>query len=125
MLCLLTVPRYFFTSLLFFFFNDTATTEIYTLSLHDALPIYPHPRGGVLLSPRPPPDADVGEDGGEAGRQHHRHALQVAARRRRLRLVRCGGGVPQGRAADRPILRFPLQSPRGQRAYPHAPPWVA
>src|SRR5256885_8667017 len=26
---------------LFFFFNDTATTEIYTLSLHDALPIFP------------------------------------------------------------------------------------
>ena len=25
----------------FFFFNDTATTEIYTLSLHDALPILP------------------------------------------------------------------------------------
>src|SRR5256886_9539570 len=32
--------------LLFFFFNDTATTEIYTLSLHDALPIFaPAPRG--------------------------------------------------------------------------------
>ena len=29
---------YFYFS--FFFFNDTATTEIYTLSLHDALPIY-------------------------------------------------------------------------------------
>src|SRR3989475_7868460 len=29
----------------FFFFNDTATTEIYTLSLHDALPIYD---GGIL-----------------------------------------------------------------------------
>src|SRR2546427_8642972 len=29
---------------LFFFFNDTATTEIYTLSLHDALPIC-YPRG--------------------------------------------------------------------------------
>src|ERR1044072_9841916 len=29
-----------FISCLFFFFNDTATTEIYTLSLHDALPIY-------------------------------------------------------------------------------------
>src|SRR5256885_13049858 len=30
----------------FFFFNDTATTEIYTLSLHDALPIYDlHPAG--------------------------------------------------------------------------------
>src|SRR2546425_8132845 len=26
--------------LVFFFFNDTATTEIYTLSLHDALPIW-------------------------------------------------------------------------------------
>src|SRR5438034_2958534 len=43
----------------FFFFNDTATTEIYTLSLHDALPIYPgiprhrHPAGRpALLSPR-------------------------------------------------------------------------
>src|SRR2546422_5122798 len=33
--------------LLFFFFNDTATTEIYTLSLHDALPIY---RLGDLIS---------------------------------------------------------------------------
>src|SRR3712207_9188181 len=28
-------------TLFFFFFNDTATTEIYTLSLHDALPISP------------------------------------------------------------------------------------
>src|SRR2546426_12422359 len=28
------------TVFFFFFFNDTATTEIYTLSLHDALPIY-------------------------------------------------------------------------------------
>src|SRR3712207_8405393 len=31
----------------FFFFNDTATTEIYTLSLHDALPIYPFDRRGL------------------------------------------------------------------------------
>src|SRR5580692_12567363 len=29
-----------FSLFLLFFFNDTATTEIYTLSLHDALPIY-------------------------------------------------------------------------------------
>src|SRR2546430_4204501 len=29
------------SSYFFFFFNDTATTEIYTLSLHDALPIWP------------------------------------------------------------------------------------
>src|SRR3712207_7506733 len=34
----------------FFFFNDTATTEIYTLSLHDALPIYLR---GVLALVRP------------------------------------------------------------------------
>src|SRR5204863_9130097 len=30
----------FFFLFFFFFFNDTAPTEIYTLSLHDALPIY-------------------------------------------------------------------------------------
>src|SRR6185437_17170686 len=35
---LLVVYIYFFF-FVFFFFNDTATTEIYTLSLHDALPI--------------------------------------------------------------------------------------
>src|SRR2546427_3540512 len=32
-----------------FFFNDTATTEIYTLSLHDALPIYAQPGEAVGL----------------------------------------------------------------------------
>src|SRR3712207_7455785 len=32
----------------FFFFNDTATTEIYTLSLHDALPIWLDRRHGNL-----------------------------------------------------------------------------
>src|SRR2546427_10578788 len=36
----------------FFFFNDTATTEIYTLSLHDALPIW---RGSIAAGcPWPP-----------------------------------------------------------------------
>src|SRR2546429_9092393 len=37
-----TILSHFFLPMLFFFFffNDTATTEIYTLSLHDALPIY-------------------------------------------------------------------------------------
>src|SRR2546427_3224402 len=34
--------------LFFFFFNDTATTEIYTLSLHDALPI------SAMMARRPP-----------------------------------------------------------------------
>src|SRR2546430_2794918 len=33
---------------IFFFFNDTATTEIYTLSLHDALPISPLERVGRM-----------------------------------------------------------------------------
>src|SRR2546429_6197897 len=36
--------------LFFFFFNDTATTEIYTLSLHDALPICPARSGGAAHS---------------------------------------------------------------------------
>src|SRR2546429_9871222 len=38
--------------LFFFFFNDTATTEIYTLSLHDALPIFLRfydPTAGAVL----------------------------------------------------------------------------
>src|SRR3712207_7599149 len=50
-------------SICFFFFNDTATTEIYTLSLHDALPIFGitgiiltkldgDARGGAALSMR-------------------------------------------------------------------------
>src|SRR2546430_2782105 len=43
-----TINRLIYISF-FFFFNDTATTEIYTLSLHDALPIYPFPGRSVLL----------------------------------------------------------------------------
>src|SRR3989449_11282117 len=41
-------------SLFFFFFNDTATTEIYTLSLHDALPISTsgQPTGGSWVGKR-------------------------------------------------------------------------
>src|SRR6476659_11288592 len=38
----------FFYSFFFFFFNDTATTEIYTLSLHDALPIFLSAALGVI-----------------------------------------------------------------------------
>src|SRR5690348_17573199 len=54
-----------------FFFNDTATTEIYTLSLHDALPISPpgrrrgpaHPhRVGPAHLPRPARGAAAGRD---------------------------------------------------------------
>src|SRR5260370_35323193 len=39
MQCFFILIHRYFCDFLFFFFNDTATTEIYTLSLHDALPI--------------------------------------------------------------------------------------
>src|SRR5438034_9344176 len=38
-LCFIDFLLIFVNSVFFFFFNDSATTEIYTLSLHDALPI--------------------------------------------------------------------------------------
>src|SRR2546430_13553019 len=38
-----------FMKSVFFFFNDTATTEIYTLSLHDALPISPQAQRIVFV----------------------------------------------------------------------------
>src|SRR5260370_10041565 len=50
---------YFF----FFFFNDTATTEIYTLSLHDALPIFEDQQRTVL-------GTDVAQSLQEAGLWH-------------------------------------------------------
>src|SRR3712207_8875272 len=52
---------------MFFFFNDTATTEIYTLSLHDALPIF-RPRSHLPVAKRRPggdPGAEQGRDRGE------------------------------------------------------------
>src|SRR3712207_7293608 len=56
--------------LYFFFFNDTATTEIYTLSLHDALPISGRGLGRGRAPPRPEADpaAGVGAGGPAAGR---------------------------------------------------------
>ena len=39
-----------------FFFNDTATTEIYTLSLHDALPISLVSNEGMLITPSSEPE---------------------------------------------------------------------
>ena len=47
----------FYFILFCFFFNDTATTEIYTLSLHDALPISLPPSPPSVPSPPPPPSA--------------------------------------------------------------------
>src|SRR3712207_9559630 len=45
----------------FFFFNDTATTEIYTLSLHDALPILADELKSLLRARATRLDPDLGE----------------------------------------------------------------
>src|SRR2546426_6554583 len=49
---------------LFFFFNDTATTEIYTLSLHDALPISSRARRRGSRAPTRPGACRAPRDGG-------------------------------------------------------------
>src|SRR5688572_32741175 len=64
----------FFFFFFFFFFNDTATTEIYTLSLHDALPI--------LFRARPP----VRRDRQGAGRPRHDRAGTARRDRKSTRL---------------------------------------
>src|SRR2546430_15789204 len=51
----------------FFFFNDTATTEIYTLSLHDALPISDAGRPGCGIRAQPD-GARAGAKSRQAGR---------------------------------------------------------
>src|SRR2546430_8312814 len=67
-------------SAFFFFFNDTATTEIYTLSLHDALPI--SALAGHGFEPGISDDSqrwrrDGGGDGGGGGRsEEHTSELQ-------------------------------------------------
>src|SRR6266508_4912492 len=67
---------FFLSSLfLFFFFNDTATTEIYTLSLHDALPI--HRLGHHVLWRRHRP-------------VRHRRPAVLEGHRRRTRVGRKG-----------------------------------
>src|SRR2546421_4092922 len=67
-------PSLFF----FFFFNDTATTEIYTLSLHDALPILGHAPGrrpGGAHRRRCGPDAPS-RRGAEPRSEEHTSELQ-------------------------------------------------
>src|SRR5437763_7920837 len=59
--------------LLFFFSNDTATTEIYTLSLHDALPISVAPVG-VLV---PAGDETAAEPGPRERRRSEEHTSEL------------------------------------------------
>src|SRR5256885_7301435 len=55
----------------FFFFNDTATTEIYTLSLHDALPIYEGAEVLLALAQRRFSARAI-----DGGGEHVRHRLE-------------------------------------------------
>src|SRR5260370_6220854 len=67
-----------------FFFNDTAPTEIYTLPLHAALPIYPGKGHGRRRRPDAASATDEGDDLTEAGAPAARraHALFEADRER-------------------------------------------
>src|SRR5712672_2695547 len=77
----------------FFFFNDTATTEIYTLSLHDALPIYDVHRRQAAVARDPgamPDDARMTLRRGQHVFGAVVHELHRPARReRRKRGVAC------------------------------------
>src|SRR6266496_6560306 len=65
---------FFFSFFFFFFFNDTATTEIYTLSLHDALPI-------SRLGPRSQPDTDPARERPRTGERSEEHTSELQSRR--------------------------------------------
>src|SRR2546429_7320901 len=65
---------------MFFFFNDTATTEIYTLSLHDALPISARTRE---ISAQPAAWRGRGQ-GGLRVLRHHRLDVAAVFQSRRL-----------------------------------------
>src|SRR6266480_2482203 len=80
----------------FFFFNDTATTEIYTLSLHDALPICPGPSLITASSGHAPRQPSHSQ---QLPHDRQRRASYVASRSDRPPTtspkspVRCSGGV--------------------------------
>src|SRR5437868_11517027 len=57
-----------------FFFNDTATTEIYTLSLHDALPILAHARRDARLRAR------AGQHAGGRPARSEEHTSELQSR---------------------------------------------
>src|SRR5258705_4744748 len=64
-----------------FFFNDTATTEIYTLSLHDALPICLGREGGVVQAAQPQAhDHDHGQVQ-RAGQRSEEHTSELQSLR--------------------------------------------
>src|SRR5256886_6805108 len=102
----------------FFFFNDTATTEIYTLSLHDALPICAHtPRQGAHQSRRHRGARHPARRGDSAAAILRTvHAVEYPRRLSRAAELRRGGGAHRSRgsraihdpAADSARLVAPL-----------------
>src|SRR2546427_4689985 len=116
----------FYHDYFFFFFNDTATTEIYTLSLHDALPIYGEAPQVDAAAPRRVGlrrdrrrdqgrrDADIGRDPGASGAPAAAPLLRQARGRPRAgaEALREARHAPDGRAAR----RAPLSRDRGQEA---------
>src|SRR2546422_8223587 len=74
------------SSSFFFFFNDTATTEIYTLSLHDALPISADTRLPTPDSRHPTPHSRSHRPRQNAGR-HRRSEEHTSELQSRLHLV--------------------------------------
>src|SRR3989454_10220503 len=110
--------------LLFFFFNDTATTEIYTLSLHDALPIYDdlvpargrQEEAGAVSRLSLPLAVRAEDDPVEPGRRAGGHELQYRAATADLDVIRMGPQAqhPQrGGAVAREVQR---QHQRGRSA---------
>src|SRR5438445_4634484 len=67
----------FFT---FFFFNDTATTEIYTLSLHDALPISSRVSSNLARSASRAPRANGEATGSLASGRSEEHTSELQSR---------------------------------------------
>src|SRR5207248_11801709 len=76
--------------LIFFFFNDTPTTEIYTLSLHDALPIFRH----APIMPRNAPRGDRISGRWAGSRRGSKGPPWCGSGRRPSRAA--GGGSPPG-----------------------------
>src|SRR6266540_6203731 len=94
-LLLILLYRIFFF-LFFFFFNDTANTEIYTLSLHDALPIS---MGGRSRDRRRGRELRAGDGGEATGARAGRGTPAVALRGNAPALDGPSGGRPRGRRA--------------------------
>src|SRR2546421_12674194 len=81
----MVLPEHPVASPFFFFFNDTATTEIYPLSLHDALPICSR-RGGRARRPAAAPPAPPRREPGRARRRRRFAPAPSAGDRKSTRL---------------------------------------